>query len=124
MLMLNNSKTEFFLAASSQNLAKLHNVSLQIGENKISPSSKIKNFGVIFDQTMLMKDHVNTIVKTVNCYRKKIYRIRHFITVDSCHQLVRSLSLSCLDYANSLWYGIAAKDRKKLGPVAKFWCTA
>ena len=42
MLMLNNSKTEFFLAASPHNLAKLHNVSLQIGENKISPSSKIK----------------------------------------------------------------------------------
>ena len=30
MLMLNNSKTEFFLAAC-------FNVSLQIGENKISP---------------------------------------------------------------------------------------
>ena len=42
MLMLNSSKTEFFfLAASPHNLTKLHNVSLQIGENKISPSSKI-----------------------------------------------------------------------------------
>ena len=41
-MMLNNSKTEFFLAASPHNLAKLHNVSLQIGDNKISPSLKIK----------------------------------------------------------------------------------
>ena len=40
-LMLNNSKTEFFLAASPHNLTKLHNVSLQIGDNKINPSSKI-----------------------------------------------------------------------------------
>ena len=34
MLKLNNSKTDFFLAASTYNLAKLHNVSLQIGEKK------------------------------------------------------------------------------------------
>ena len=116
MLMLNNSKTEFFLAASPHNLAKLHNVSLQNGENKISPSSKIffKKMGVIFDQTMSMKDHVNIIVKTVNFHLTKIYRIRRFVTVDSCHQLVRSLILSRLHYANSLLYGIAAKDRRKL----------
>ena len=92
-------------------------VSLQIGESKISPSSKIKkkkNLGVIFDQTMSMKDHVNTIVKTVNFHLRKIYRIRRFITDDSYHQLVRPLILSRLDYANSLLYGIAAKDRRKL----------
>ena len=97
MLMLNNSKTEFFLAASPHNLAKLRNVSLQISENKISPSSKIKkkkkkNLGVIFDQTMSMKDHVNTIVKTVNFHIRRIYRIRRFVTVDSCYQLVRPLN--------------------------------
>ena len=57
---------------------------------------------------------MNTIVKTVNFHIRKIYRIRRFITVDSCHQLVRSLILSRLDYANSLLYGIAAKDRRKL----------
>ena len=63
---------------------------------------------------MSMKDHVNTIVKTVNFHFRKIYRIRRFITVDSCHQLVRLLILSRLDYANSLLYGIAAKDMRKL----------
>ena len=114
MLMLNNSKTECVVAASPQNLAKLHNNSYQTGDNKISPLSKIKNLGVIFDETMSMKDHVNTIVKTVNFHLRKIYRIRRFITVDSCNQFARSLILSRLDYANSLSYGIAAKDRRKL----------
>ena len=74
--MFNNSKTEFFLAASPHNLVKLHNVPLQIGDNKISPRQrKKKNLGVIFYQTMSMKDHVNTIVKTltVNFHPRKIY---------------------------------------------------
>ena len=61
-----------------------------------------------------MKDHVNTIVRTVNFHLRKIYRIRRYITVDSCHKLARSLGLSHLDYANSLLFGISAKYMKKL----------
>ena len=40
MLKLNNSKTDLVLAASPYNLAKRHNVSLQIGEKKNKPLAK------------------------------------------------------------------------------------
>ncbi|XP_072028384.1 uncharacterized protein [Amphiura filiformis] len=63
---------------------------------------------------MSMTDHVKSTIKTVNVHLRNIYRIRRFITVDSCHHLVRSLILSRLDYANSSLYGISAKDMKKL----------
>ena len=53
-------------------------------------------------------------LKTVNFHLRKIYRIRRYITVESCHQLVRSLILSRLDYANSLLYGISDRNMKKL----------
>ena len=114
MLKLNNSKTEFFVAASSHNLNKLQDVSLKIGDITISPSSTIKNLGVIFDQKMSMENHVKSLIKTANFHLRNIYRIRRFITFESCHHLVRSLVLSRLDYANSLLFGISAKDRKKL----------
>jgi len=68
----------------------------------------------MFDKTMSMKDHVNMLVKTVNFHLRKIYRIRRYITIESCHQLARSLVLSRLDYANSLLFGINAKDMRKL----------
>ena len=63
---------------------------------------------------MSMTDHVKSVVKSVNYHLRNIYRIRRFITFDSCHHLVRSLVLSRLDYANSALYGISAKDKKKL----------
>ena len=118
MLMFNNSKTEFFLAASPHNLAKLHNVPLQIGDNKISPSSKKKKQLRCY----LLSNHVDEgsrehYCQNFNCQlssQEDLYRICRFITIDSCHQLVRSLILSHLDYANSPLYGIAAKDRRKL----------
>ena len=114
MLKLNNSKTEFFVAASPHNLNKLQDVSLKIGDITISLSSTIKNLGVTFDQKISMENHVKSLVKTVNFHLRNIYRIRRFITFESCHHLVRSLVLSRLDYANSLLLGISAKDRKKL----------
>ena len=57
---------------------------------------------------------LTSLVKTVNFHWRNIYRIRRYITFESCHHLVRSLFLSRLDYANSLLFGISAKDRKKL----------
>lgn len=114
MLKLNQSKTEFFVAASSYYLKTLQDVSLTIGDSSITPSSTIKNLGVVFDQTLSMSDHVRSVVKTVNFHLRNIYRIRRYITFDSCNHLVRSLILSRLDYANSLLYGISEMDRVKL----------
>ena len=76
----------------------------------IQRSPKHRNLGV----TLSMTDHVKTIVKSVNFHLRNIRRIRRFITVGSCHHLVRALILSRLDYANSLMLGISAKDRNQL----------
>ena len=61
-----------------------------------------------------MTNHVKLIVTSVNYHLRNIYRIRRYITIDSCHQIVRSLVLSRLDYANSMLFGITSKDRKRL----------
>ena len=113
-LKLNGEKTEFFLASSQHNLHHLKDICINICGSIISQSVTIRNLGVFFDQTMSMSEHVKHTAASVNYYLRNIYRIRRYITIDSCHKLVRSLVLSRLDYANSMLYGIASKDRKKL----------
>ena len=113
-LKLNNDKTEFFVAASPYNLRFISDISINIGNCSITRSPCIKNLGVVFDQAMTMTNHVKSIITSVNFHLRNIYRIRRFITSDSCQHLTRSLILSRLDYANSLLYGITAKDRNKL----------
>ena len=113
-LKLNDEKTEFFLASSQHNLHHLKDICINICGSIISQSVTIRNLGVIFDQTMSMSEHVKHTAASVNCHLRNIYRILRYITIDSCHKLVRSLVLSRLDYANSMLYGIASKDRKKL----------
>ena len=63
---------------------------------------------------MSVENHVKSLVKTVNFHSRNIYRIRRYITFESCHHFVRLLVLSRLDFANSLLFGISVKDRKKL----------
>ena len=116
-LKLNGEKTEFFLASSQHNLPHLKDICINICGSIISQSVTIRNLGVIFDQTMStwsMSEHVKHSAASVNYHLRNIYRIRRYITIDSCYKLVRSLVLSRLDYANSMLYGITSKDRKKL----------
>ena len=77
-------------------------------------SANIRNLGVMFDSSMSMTEHVKSIVKSINFHLRNMYRIRRFITFDSCNHLARSLILSRLDYANSTLFGITTTDLRKL----------
>ena len=101
-LKLNDSKTEFFVAASAYNLRSIPNVHLDVGGTLISPSDTIRNLGVIFDSCMSMSHHISHICSTVTFYLRNISRIRRFIDKSACHNAVRSLVLSRIDYCNGL----------------------
>ena len=101
-LKLNDSKTEFFVAASAHNLCNLPNVQLNLGSTLISPSETIRNLGVIFDHHMSMSHHISHICSTVTFYLRNIAKIRRFIDQSACRNAVRSLVLSRINYCNRL----------------------
>ena len=109
-LKLNNSKTEFFVAASAHNLRSLPNVQLDVGGTLISPSETIRNLGVIFDSSMSMSYHISHICSTVTFYLRNISRIRRFIDQSACHNAVRALVLSRIDYCNGLLSSIPSNQ--------------
>ena len=62
-----------------------------------------------------MSDHVTQLCKSINWLIRNINRIRPYIDVDTCQNLVRALVLSRLDYnCNVLLNGISKKDLKRL----------
>ena len=66
MLKLNDDKTEFIVFKSKHNVNTFAEQNVQVGGTRVGISSKIKNLGVTFDQTLSMQAHVNTIAK--NCF--------------------------------------------------------
>ncbi|XP_072030602.1 uncharacterized protein [Amphiura filiformis] len=114
MLKLNDSKTEFFIAAPPHNMPSLSNINIKIGDAEVIPSATIRNLGVVFDATMNMSNHITSICKTVNFLLWNLFRIRRFVTEDASSNAMRALVLSKIDYANALLSGCRSKDVARL----------
>ena len=77
-----------------------------IGNTTVVCEPQVKNLGVIFDQVMSMRQHVNYTSRTARFYLRNICRIRRYIPEESCKLVVQSLVTPRLDYSNGLLYGI------------------
>ena len=101
-LKLNESKTEFFVAASLYYEKHLPEITLTIGNSHIKPSQTVRNLGAYIDSNMTMASHITNVSRTITFHLRNISRIRRYIDKDTCHHAVRSLILSHIDYCNGL----------------------
>ena len=113
-LQLNQDKTEFILFANKRALPGLVDIELRLDSITIYPKSSVKDLGVILDASLSMSSHINSVCSAVNYHIRNLWRIRRFISQDACHNAVRGLVLSRLDYANSLLLGAHEGDLKRL----------
>jgi hypothetical protein len=114
LLMLNDSKTEVALIGTKQQLGKLGNLELSVGDANIKPCTKVKNLGVIFDNNMTMEDQVNNICKTSYFYIRLLGKLRKFLDKETGAMITHAFITSRLDYCNSLLYGISSSLVAKL----------
>ena len=116
-LMLNNNKTEFFIAGCRQSIQRLPPIQLQVGDSTIMPSCHIWNLGVMFDTRMTMSKQVSAIVSSANYQRRNLWRLHRYLDQETRHQVVRALILSRLDYDNALLYGTTSKELKRIQSI-------
>ena len=114
LLMLNDSKTEVVLLGTKQQLGKLDNLAISVGNANIIPCSRVKNLGVIFDNNMTMEDSVNNICKTAYFYIRLLGKLRKFLDKETSAMITHAFVTSRLDYCNSLLYGISSSLSAKL----------
>ena len=79
MLKLNDDKTELIVFASRYNQHLYSDASMMIGNTTIVYEPQVKNLGVIFDQVMSMRQHVNYTSRTARFHFRNISRIRRYI---------------------------------------------
>src|SRR3977135_128017 len=114
LLMLNDSKTEVVLLGTKQQLSKLSNLEISVGNANIKPCTKIRNLGIIFDSNMTMEDHVNNICKTSYFYIRLLGKLRKFLDKEIGAMITHAFVTPRLDYCNSLLYGISSSLAAKL----------
>ena len=91
------------------------------GPSNVQASPRARNIGVVFDSTLSMERHVNTVCKTSHFHLKNIRAIRNLLTRAETEKLVHAFVTSRLDLNNSLLYGI---PQSILAPLQRVQNTA
>ncbi len=113
-LKMNDSKTEFIIIGSRQQLAKIEFDSIRVGESVVKAVTSVKDLGAFLDSTLSMETHINA--KCSAAYRQiySIRRIRRFISREATETLIHAFIFSHLDYCNGLLYDLPDYQIRKL----------
>ncbi len=111
-LQLNLAKTELLVVPATPTLQ--HDFSIQLGTSIITPSTSVRNLGVIFDDQLTFKEHIAKTARSCRFALHNIRKIRPFLTEHAAQLLVQALVVSRLDYCNALLAGLPANTIKPL----------
>ena len=111
---INDSKTEFIIFRSPLLNKNLSDLSVSVGDIQVSPSSKVRDLGVVFVQYLTFHDHISGICKSTHFHLRGIGRIRNLLTFDATAQLIHALITSRLDFCNSILYNLPNKQIERL----------
>ena len=116
-LKINDAKTEFIIFRSTQMKHDLNSLSVNVGDSQIVPSVKLRNLGVILDQSLTFDDHISAICQSVHFHIRSIGKVRKLLSFDACASLIHALIGSRLDYCNSILYNLPDSKISRLQRV-------
>ena len=116
-LKLNESKTEFIIFRTRQQLNKVENIYIKIGEDTVQNVTSVSNLGLHFNEELKHSTHVNKLTSISFNMIHNISRICHLLDIETTKTLVQALVLSCLDYCNSMLLGIPNYNIQKLQQI-------
>lgn len=117
-LKLNPDKTEFLLIGHEKQRQKyLSQFPISLLGVKTKPSKSARNLGVVFDEDFNFRQHISQLCASCYYHIKDLTRIRRHLSLANAKSLACALVASRLDNCNSLFYGLAEKDIKKLQRV-------
>ncbi len=102
------------LSFLSSLLSQLCSMTIQLDLSTTTPSSSVRNLGVIFDDQLTFKEHIAKTARSCRFALHNIRQIRPFLTEHAAQLLVQALVISRLDYCNALLAGLPSNTIKPL----------
>ena len=111
---MNDSKTEFIIIGSYQQLAKINLTSIMVGEHRITAVDDIQNLGAYLDKNLSMKTHVDVKCNAAFCQLYSFRRIRKYLSHQATESLIHAFIFSHIDYCNGLLNSVSKHLINKL----------
>ncbi len=111
-LQLNLAKSELLVYPATPTLQ--HDFTIQLGSSTITPSTSVRNLGVIFDDQLPLKEHIAKTARSCRFAQHNIRKISSFLTEHAAKLLVQALDISRLDYCNAFLAGFPSNTIKPL----------
>ena len=107
-LQLNPSKTEVIWIGSRANLKKIEDadLALHVGSDVIQPVSVVRVLGVLLDQELSMKQHVNKVASACFFQLRRLRQVRRLLGPEITASLVSAFITSRMDYCNAVLAGL------------------
>ena len=121
-LKLNENKTKFIILGLSQQLKKVGNITIRIGEDIIPYVPAVKNLGMFLDAELKHTTHINKLTSSSFNTLHNIAHVQCHLDQETTKILVQALVLSKLDYCNSLFLGIPKNNIAKLQKIQNMSC--
>jgi hypothetical protein len=74
--------------------------------NTLTPSTHVRNLGVVFDSDLSFKNHISTLSSSSFHHIRQLRQIRSSLDAKSTALLAHALVTSKLDYCNSLFFNL------------------
>src|SRR6218665_1552218 len=96
LLYLNPSKTEFLLIGLQNQLKKIPDPSISFNPDSASthtftPTSPVRNLGVIFDQNRSFSDHITQLSRFCFMHNRDLRRIRPMLDLQTASTIATSI---------------------------------
>lgn len=113
-LLLNSAKTEMMTIGPARLNQQHDQLVLTLDDCVIQCRDRVKNLGVVFDQTLSFDLHIKQVTKVEFFHLRRIAKIRPLLSLNDAEVLVHSFVTSRLDYCNALLSGLPKKSFRGL----------
>src|SRR6218665_3185998 len=118
LLCLNTSQTKFILIGLRDQLKKIPDPSISLDPDSASthtftPTSPVRNLGVIFDQNLSFSDHITQLSRSCFVHIRDLRRIRLMLDLKTASTIATS-TVHAKDYCSSLFLNIEVTQINRL----------
>ena len=113
LLNLNDEKTELIVLGTRQQLSKVGDVTIMIGNDTIPAEPSARILGIHFDRELKWVVHINHLTPNLYHTLRKVAHVQHLLNEEATKTVIQALVFK-IDYCNSIYQGAPAYAVEKL----------